>query len=110
MRAYDYSAHKRVVIVEGERVRGELVVLLGKRTWVRPLEVTIWDEGRHSGRVIYSNAFSASVEGGECDLPEHMIRSDGRDDVLEVLDEMKSACVAAVAALTSSEDEGSDHA
>lgn len=99
MRAHDYSAHKRIVIVEGERVRGELVVLLGKRAWVTPLDVTIWDEGRISGRVIYSDTFSASVEHGVCDLPEHMIRSDSRDDVLEVLDEMKAACIAAVEAL-----------
>lgn len=109
MRAYDYSAHKRIVIVEGERVRGELVVLLGKRTWVNPLDVTIWDEGRNSGRVIYSGAFAASVEDGVCDLPEHMIRSDRRDDVLEVLDEMKAACVAAVAVLSDVEIRRHDH-
>lgn len=103
MTATDYSKHKRVVLIEQGRIRGELVVLMGQKAWVSPLDMTIWDEGRHAGRVIYSNGFTASVTDGVCELPEHMIRSDVRDEVLDVLDEMKAACVEAVKCLAMQE-------
>lgn len=95
--ATDYSNHKRVVIIEHGRVRGEVIVLQAKRAWVNPLDLVIWDEARHSGRVLNSTAFNASVEDGVCNLPEHMIREDVRADVLEVIAQVKEACVAAVA-------------
>lgn len=96
MNVTDYSEHKRVVIVECKRISGEVVVLMGDKAWVKPLDLTIWDEGRHSGRVLYSNGFTASVEAGICFLPVHMISETVRYDVLDVMDEMKAACVAAV--------------
>lgn len=61
----------KVVGTDG-RISGTWVVLLptkpGRQAWIKPHEVTIYDEGLRSGVVLYSADLSASVLNGEAHL------------------------------------------
>lgn len=81
----------RVVGTDG-RFSGTWVVLLasGKHhASVRPHNVTVYDEARHSGRILGPDSLLAWVDAdGAVDLPEHMIREAIRDDVLDAKDDL----------------------
>ena len=102
---YDMSRFQRIIAVEGGRVTGLFHVLSTKRGdyHVKPIDVTIWDDDRISGRVLYSGDLTAFVEGGEVDIPPHMIRREKHADVLEAMGAMESAVRAAVLAFRESD-------
>ena len=59
VKGYDRGRSFRLVLVEGPRVRGTFAVFKpqpGKKTWVMAHDVTVYDESRTTGRVLYSNA------------------------------------------------------
>lgn len=96
-RAYDMSRYQRLIAVENGRVTGTF-----KASWslrhrpeevlIHPVDVTVWDEHRHSGRVLHSgDDLTAWVRSGEVEIPEHMIREAVKFDVLDAIDEMKLA-------------------
>lgn len=103
-RAYDMSKYQRVIGFDGDRISGTFHVLASSgdsEAWVKPIDMQIWDEGHHSGRILYSNDLTASVLDGEADLREHMIASNKLADVQAVWDEMKAALVTIVEAFRS---------
>lgn len=98
VKAYDLSMYQRVIGVEGSRVSGQFKVLTmrdGSEGWVSAIEVTVWDEDRRSGRLLYSNDLNASVKGGEVKLSKHMVASNKLADVEAVWDDMIAAILAA---------------
>lgn len=116
--AHDMSQHWRLVNVEGGRVAGVFQVgyphqfgyphQRGYRT-VKSIEVIMWHTDEHrSGRLLRAHALTAFVDGGDVEIPQHMIDEEVRDDVLDVLDvldEMKAAILAAVGAAKFDESE-----
>lgn len=102
MKGYDMSEHWRLVGIDGcERITGTFWVTRPESDndtiWVKAVDVTVWSEGRHHGRVLYSGDLAASVKNGAVDLRRRLIRDDKLDDVEEVWDDMLAA-IAAVAA------------
>ena len=67
------NEHYRIVGTDG-RISGSWHVLLDEReqrprqAWVTPQDVTIYDEPRRSGVVLYSNVFTARVREGVADI------------------------------------------
>lgn len=106
MNAYSMSQFQRVVGTDG-RFSGTWVVLLASekhRASVRPHDVTVYDEGHHSGRILGPDSLLAWVaDDGTVDLPEHMIRESIRDDVLDAKDELLALLPLIVAAAQQSE-------
>lgn len=97
IKATDYSKYKRVVIIEGNRVRGELAVLRAKDLClVTPLDLVVWNETRTWGSTLYSKAFTALVKDGSVDLGRLWVEENLRYEVEEVLDELKECILAAV--------------
>lgn len=94
-KAYDLGRFQRIVGVEGPRVRGNFIALAtadGQTIHVSPIEVKIWDEGHHSGRIIRPDDMTAFVKpDGEVDIPKHMLRENTRYDIEDAWDEMVSA-------------------
>ncbi len=96
------SEHWRLVGIDGcPRISGTFWVTRPETDedtiWVKSVDVTVWSEGRHHGRILYSGDLAASVKGGVVDLRRHMLRADKLADVEEVWDDML-AVIAAVAA------------
>lgn len=103
---YDMSKYWRLVATDGGLVTGTWWVQAphhGSQN-VTPVDVTVWVEGRHWGRSLYTRDLTASVEDGQVEIPEHMIRAETRDHVLEHIDHVKAAVLAAVAAVHFDED------
>lgn len=97
----DMGRYWRVVSVSHGRVSGQVVALLpvGKsgEVHVTPMDITLWhDDDRRSGRILHSDGFTAFIKDGTVRLPEHMIRSDARDDVADVQTDLEHAIVLAV--------------
>lgn len=94
-RAYDMGRFQRIVGVEGPRVRGSFRATStkkGDKVHVSPIDVTIYDEGHNSGRIIRDDDLIAFVKpDGEVDIPKHMLRENTRYDIEDVWDEMASA-------------------
>lgn len=94
-KAYDMGRFQRIVGVEGPRVRGSFIAHATNeddRIHVSPFDVTIWDEGHLSGRIIHHEDLLAFVDPeGTVDIPKHMLREDKRHDIEDVWDEMVSA-------------------
>lgn len=91
MMAFDLSRYQRLIGVDAGRIQGEFYVLGGvtsEKVWIRPINLTIWNEHRTAGRVFYSNDFSASVEGDKVNLPKRMITPSLLADVEDVWDEL----------------------
>ena len=109
MKAYSMGRFQRVVGTDG-RFSGTWVVLLasGKhRASVRPHDVTVYDEARHSGRILGPDSLLAWVDAdGAVDLPEHMIREAIRDDVLDAKDDLL-ALLPLIVEVAGSEGQGS---
>lgn len=93
------SALWRLVHVSGP-VRGTFWVSYGFKGAVRvqAIDVTIWCADAGRSRVV--RELYACVEDGQVDIPEHMIGSEVRDCVLDRLDDMKAAVLAAAEAVT----------
>ncbi len=96
MKAYDMSRYKRVIGTDG-RISGSWVVLQGRQPRdgeqqeyiVSPIDVTIYDESRSFGRVLYPSDLTAWVcEDGSVSLAKHGIAERIRPEVEEVWDEM----------------------
>ena len=92
--ARDMSAQWRLVYVSGPvygtfRVSAEFK----GRISVRAVDVTIWYADAEYGRVV--RELCAWVKDGQVDIPKHMIDPMVRDDVLDRLDDMKAAVLAA---------------
>lgn len=67
-KGYDMSRHWRLVSNEGGLITGTWWVTREDRRGeqhVKPIDVTMWSEGRHSGLVLHSEDFTAFVRGGE---------------------------------------------
>lgn len=92
--ARDMSAQWRLVYVSGP-VYGTFWV---SAISVRAVDVTIWYADAEYGRVV--RELCAWVKDGQVDIPKHMIDPMVRDDVLDRLDDMKAAVLAAVEAVT----------
>ncbi|MCZ4069243.1 hypothetical protein O1W71_16355 [Microbacterium sp. H37-C3] len=109
--AYSMSRFQRVVGTDG-RLSGTWVVMLASdrhRASVRPHDVTVYDEGRHSGRILGPDSLLAWVaKDGTVDLPEHMIRESIRDDVLDAKEELLELLPRIVEAAGSTDQESSD--
>lgn len=88
------TRHHKVVGTDG-RISGQWVVLLPMKpdgtAWVTPQEVVVWDEGRHSGIVLYGDAFTASVEQGVAKIGR--VTEHRRDDIEEVKEELQALLV-----------------
>jgi len=109
MRAFDLGKYQRLVGFDGGRITGNFAVLLspkGKESWVRAHDVVIWDEGHHSGRVLYSNDLTGSVKDGVADLSKHMISESKLADVEDVWEQMMEVMVACVEAARREGGEG----
>lgn len=109
VRAHDMSQHWRLVDVEGGRVTGTFWVDSPDRRGrqiVKSIDVIMWHtDEHHSGRLLRTHGLTAFVEGGDVEIPRHMIDEGVRDDVLDVLDDMNAAILAAVAAAKFDESE-----
>src|SRR5690606_12561987 len=93
MRSYDMSEHWKLVSVDGGLVTGTVWVT---RKHVRPVDVTVWDgPERHSGRIVYSDGFTAFIEDGKARIPDHMIHGLAEGDVRASLVNVEAACLAA---------------
>jgi hypothetical protein len=100
MSAYDMSRYQRIIAVDSGRITGKFEVTARDReseAWATAIEVTVWDENRYSGRMLYSNDLTGSVKDGVAKLSKHMVGSNKLADVEEVWDEMLAALVAVVA-------------
>lgn len=97
----DMSEHWRLVSVSSHRVSGTFwVSRRGERPTdrasVATVDVTVWNEGRHWGRVLTTKDLLAWINDDDTvDLPKHMIRADVRADVEDAWDEMLAAIKAA---------------
>lgn len=100
MKAYDLSRYQRLICVESERITGTFKVLLpvgGRRATVHvsPVDVSIWDSPeKHSGRILHYPDLTAFVDGEDVRIPLHMVNSDKRADVQEVMDELERVVLA----------------
>lgn len=108
VKAFDMGRTWRLVGVEGGRVTGTFWVALDpdqkRATHVKTVDVTVWaDDQKTWGRTLYSDSLTSFVEGGDIDIPEHMIREQVRHDVLDAMDDMRSAIRAAVDAASPEE-------
>jgi len=74
---------------------------------IRPVDLIIWDE-RRSGMMI-TDLTAYIRDGGVVEIPEYMIRGDARAEVLDQIEAVKVAMLAASNAITWPED-GADHA
>lgn len=86
MKAFSLAKYHHVVGTDG-RITGNWMVLLPVREdctdcWVTPIDVTIWDEGHHGGRVIHSDAFTARVTPS--DVSFGYVKPNVEPDVTEV--------------------------
>jgi hypothetical protein len=65
---HDMSRYWRLVSNDGGLITGTWWVTRPDRRGeqhVKPIDVTMWSEGRHSGLVLHSEDFTAFVRGGE---------------------------------------------
>lgn len=65
---HDMSHYWRLVSNDGGLITGTWWVTRADRRGeqhVKPIDVTMWSEGRHSGLVLHSEDFTAFVRGGE---------------------------------------------
>ncbi len=87
------SRYQRVIGSDG-RIAGKWVVLAGRERGesqeliIKPIDVTIYDESRRFGRILYPSDLTAWVVDGEVDLKDHMIADHIRPEVDEVRDEL----------------------
>ena len=102
MRAHDMSRYWRLVNVSGGRVTGTFWVsapTLNGSTWVKAVDVTVWDDDQHTwGRWVTD--MTAAVHDGVVDLSEHMIDRRVRVDVLAQRAAVEAAILAAAEAVT----------
>lgn len=99
MKTYDMSKYQRIIGVDEGRITGTFYAIglePDRDVWVKPVDVVIWDEGHHSGRVLYSGDLSASVRDGVAKLSKHMVKTSLLPDVEEVWDEMLQVLVSVV--------------
>lgn len=92
--AYDMSEHQRVIATDG-RISGTWVVLKAsskagreREFIVKPNDVTIYDETRTYGRVMYTPDLTAWVRDGVVEIPRHMVSDGVAAEVEEVRDEL----------------------
>ena len=108
MKAYNMGRFQRVVGTDG-RFSGTWVVLIARgryRAFVKPHDVVVYDETRHSGRILGPDSLIAWVDSdGTVDLPEHMIRESIRYDVLDAMDDLLTLLPLIVAAAESAGSE-----
>ncbi|WP_405373344.1 MULTISPECIES: hypothetical protein [unclassified Microbacterium] len=105
MKSFDLSRYQRIVGVESVRISGNFYALAtghGERIWIRPTDVTIWDEHHHSGRNLYSGDFAGSVKSGLASISKHMVESSLLADVEDVWDEMLAVLVLVAATFEAS--------
>lgn len=91
---YALSKGFKVIGTDG-RISGTWVALLPSRpdgtTWIKPHEVTFYDEGRRSGIVFYSSDLSCSVRGGVAEISRIAERK--QYDVEDVENELRALLV-----------------
>lgn len=104
--ACDMSRYWRLVSVSDCPVTGTFWVSRPDQqgTLVQAVKVTVWaDPQRTWGRVVTD--MTAWVKGDEVDIPEHMIDYRVRADVLDQLDDVKAAVLAAARAVEWGDDD-----
>lgn len=91
---YALSKGFKVIGTDG-RISGTWVVTLPSRpdgtTWIKPHEVTFYDDGRRSGIVFYGSDLSCSVRGGVAEIGRVLERK--RFDVEDVETELRALLV-----------------
>lgn len=97
---HDMSRYWRLVSNDGGFITGTWWVTRpdekrGGEQQVRPIDVTMWNEGRHFGVVLEQGAFAAFVKGGEVE-PLHVR---GRDHIVAEVRERHDEIVAVVLAV-----------
>lgn len=111
MKAFSMGRFHKLVAVEGERVRGTFAVLLGqpgKPTYVKPFDVTVYDEGRHSGIVFYSGDMVGNVIDGVASIQERSITDSKRWDARDAWAELCDAIAAVVEIAEAEREENAD--
>lgn len=97
---HDMSRYWRLVSIENGPVTGTVWVTKPDRgeQHVKPVDLIIWDEGHHSGMTITD--LTAWIRDGVVEIPEHMIRGNARLEVLDRIEAVKVAVLAAASAVT----------
>jgi len=105
---HDMSRYWRLVSVEGGPITGTVWVSIprkGEQT-VKAVDMTLWADEKHSwGRLIKD--MTAFIRNGVVEISKHMIEERVREDVLDQIDAVKVAILAAAAAVTWPADEAS---
>lgn len=93
-KAFALSESFKVIGTEG-RISGQWVALIAadsdRRTWISPHDVTIFDEQRRSGILIFASDMAASVLNGNAEITRTSERRG--PDIEEVADEMRALLV-----------------
>jgi len=88
IKAHSMARFWHVVGVDGARLTGTFIVMASPRRsgefLVYPHDVTVWDEARNGGRILYRNDFTAWVRDGDVDVPKHMVNGDKLAELEEV--------------------------
>lgn len=113
---HDMSRYWRLVSNDGGLVTGTWWVTRpddrrGGEQHVKPIDVTVWSEGRHHGVTLHSEDFTAFVKGGEVEpISIHARHSHVEHEANERLDEITAVVVAVAAAPEWPEDQSDDAA
>lgn len=99
---HDMSRSWRLVSNDGGLITGTWWVTRPDRRGeqhVKPIDVTMWSEGRHSGLVLHSEDFTAFVSGGKVEPISVRARNAHVEaEAKERLDEIAAAVLAVAAA------------
>ena len=119
-RGHDMSRYWRLVSSDGGLVTGTWWVTRpderrGGEQHVKPIDVIMWDEGRHHGLVLHSEDFTAFVRDGEVEPIQPRARHDHVNiEANSRLDELAAVVLAVAAApewpTEPTATEGTDHA
>jgi hypothetical protein len=98
----------RLVSIEGGPCTGTVWISIphkGEQT-VKAVDMILWADEKHSwGRLI--KGMTAFIRNGVVEISKHMIEEKVRDDVLDQIDAVKVAILAAAAAVTWPDEEAS---
>lgn len=103
---HDMSRYWRLVSVDAGPVTGTFWVSRPgwRGAFVQAVRVTLWINTRRTRGCVVTDMI-AWVKGDEVDLPEHMIDPRVRADVLDRLDDVKAAVLAAARAFKWGDDD-----
>ena len=96
---HDMSKYQRLIAVDYPRITGSVIAVGGLEeqpgVTILSFDLTVWDEGKSSGRVLARNDFTAHVLDWEVDWMNVSERADA--DVAEVRTEIEQVMVAVAA-------------